>query len=276
MRINTALRPLRQACLLAAYLGFATFCSQVVAQDAAPSAKDLASRLSANVLDGSSLVRLKMDIRPAGGSKVTLQLQVKARRTNSASDIIYQVLWPKDRKGESFLLHKSAGGSPSGTVFVPPDSTVSIPASKLKDGVFGSDLAYEDLIGNFFAWPQQTIVGTEVVDRISCQILESKPGKGDHSSYSRVRSWIDMKRIVPLRVEKYSESGQLARRIDTTRVAEDDTDRRVPASFTVQRPGQTSVTELEGSNSKHDVSYSDGDFTPEALRALANSLSKPK
>ena len=135
--------------------------------------------------------------------------------------------------------------------------------------MLGSDLSYEDIVGNFFAWPQQAIVGTDTVDRVACQILESKPGKGDSSSYARVRSWIDMKRIVPLRVEKYSASGQLVKRIDTTRVAEDDTDRKVPASFIVQRPGQASVTELEGSNSKHDVSYSDADFTPAALRSAS-------
>ena len=90
----------------------------------------------------------------------------------------------------------------------------------MKDAVFGSDLTYADLIENFFAWEHQTIVGTETVDRVPCQILESKPGKGDRSIYGRVRSWIDLKRLVPLRVEKYFESGQLARRIDTTRVAE--------------------------------------------------------
>ncbi len=64
---------------------------------------------------------------------------------------------------------------------------------------------------------------------------------------ARVRSWIDVKRLVPLRVEKYFESGQLARRIDTTRVAKDDTDRPVAASLMVRRPGQDSVTEIEGS-----------------------------
>jgi len=33
-----------------------------------------------------------------------------------------------------------------------------------------------------------------------------------------VRSWIDVRRLLPLRVEKYASSGQLLRRIDTTRV----------------------------------------------------------
>jgi hypothetical protein len=261
------------AFLRAACLGAALILPQIHAQDAAPDAKDLAARLSANVLDGSSLVRLKMEIKQGGGEKVVLQLQVKARRTNAASDVMYQVLWPKDRKGESFLVKKSAGGSLSGSIFVPPNSVTPISSDKMKGGVFGSDLAYEDLVGNFFGWPQQAIVGTEVVDRVPCQILESKPGKGDHSSYSHVRSWIDTKRTIPLKIEKYS-SGQMVSRIITTRVAEDDTNRKVPASLSLQRAGQNSVTEIEGSNSRHDVSFSDADFSPEALRALSGAGAK--
>ena len=60
----------------------------------------------------------------------------------------------------------------------------------------------------------------------------------------------------------------MARRIETTRVAEDDTDRLVPASFSVQRPGKDSVTELEGSKSRHGVTFTDADFTPEGLKTM--------
>ncbi len=246
----------------------------VQAEDAAPvTARDLAARLGAGLQDGSSTVRLKMEVRAsASGPKTVLQLQMNARRPAASSEVVYQVLWPKERKAESVLLRRIGDRAPSGTLFVPPDSLRPISAAQLKEPWFGSDLAYADLIENFFSWENQSTVGTETVDRVSCQILESKPGKGDRSIYGRVRSWIDVKRMVPLRVEKYFESGQLARRIDTTRVAEDDNDRKVAASLMVRRPGQDSITEIEGSRSRHDVSLSDSDFTPEALRALA----KPK
>jgi hypothetical protein len=244
------------------------FLPSLRAEEAAPvTARDLAARLSANMLDGASVVRLKMEIqRPAGGAKTVLQLQVKTRRTKAATEIIYSVLWPKDRKGESFLLRRPADRAASGSTFSPPDALRPIPS--MKDAVFGSDLSYDDLVDNFFAWEHQAIVGTETVDRIPCQILESKPDKGDRSTYARVRSWIDVKRMVPLRVEKYGASG-LVRRIDTTRVVKDDKNVHIPASLAVQRPGQDSVTEIEGTNIRHDVNFSDGDFTPDALRSKA-------
>jgi Outer membrane lipoprotein-sorting protein len=70
----------------------------------------------------------------------------------------------------------------------------------MNESLFGSDLSYEDVIENFYAWEHQAIAGTEVVDRVSCLILESKPSQSDHSTYASVRSWVDPRRFVPLRV----------------------------------------------------------------------------
>ena len=73
-----------------------------------------------------------------------------------------------------------------------------------------------------------------------------------------------------MRVEKYLASGRLARRIDTTRVVNDDKGRPIPANLTVHGGRADSTTELDGSRIKHDVNYSDHDFTPEGLAELAS------
>ena len=250
--------------------------SRGFAQDAAPNAQEIASRINTTLQDGSSSARVKMEIKPSvDGAKTVLQLQIKTRRTATTTDIIYQVLWPKERKGESILLHKTSNQAATGTVFTPPNSMKTLTAAQMKDGVFGSDLSYEDLVGNFFAWENQAIVGTETVDRIPCQILESKPGKNDYSAYTKVRSWIDVKKLVPMRIEKHLASGQMERRINTTRVAKNDADRPVPATLVVQRAGSDSVTELEGSKSRYDVTCKDADFTQEALRSLSTPAAQP-
>jgi hypothetical protein len=271
------LPPAPRALLRVVLCGAALLAPTLRAQETAPTAADLAARLSDALQDNSSTVRLKIESRPAAGAaKSVLQVQVKARRTKAATELVYTVLWPKERKGEAFLLRKSPNRPASGAVFTPPDSLRPLTAAQMQDGVFGSDLAYEDLVENFYAWEHQAIAGTETVDRVPCQILESKIGKGGRSTYARVRSWIDPKRMVPLRIEKYLASGELARRIETTRVAKDDTDRPVPASFSVQRAGKESVTELEGSNSRHDLTHADADFTPEALKAAAGAAGKAR
>lgn len=227
------------------------------------SGKDLAARLNALQQDGSSFIRLKMGLN--GGQ--TLQVQIKQRRTQSSTEVVYQVLWPKERAGEAVLLRKTGSQAATGAVFAPPDTMRTLDAAQMKGTVFGSDLAYADVIENFFGWEHQSIVGTETVERANCQILESKPGKGDRSVYAAVRTWVDTRRFVPLRVEKYLASGQLARRIDTTRVVTDD-HRAIPANLTVHDAQKNSATDLDGSNIKRGVAYDEQTFTPEGLKVM--------
>jgi hypothetical protein len=256
-------------------LALALLISSARAAEPALSATELAAQLSASQQDGASYVRLRLEVKQPSGT-TTLQLQIKERRTKTATDVVYQVLWPKERKGEAVLLRKAANRPASGSLFVPPNTVRPLDASQMKEPLFGSDLSYQDVIENFFAWEHQTVVGTEVVDRVSCQILESKPGKGDRSLYTSVRSWIDPRRLVPLRVEKYLSSGQPARRIETTNVQTDDNGRRIPANLSVRRSGQDSITIIEGSRIKHDVTYADREFTPEGLKEVTSPRAAPE
>ena len=240
------------------------------------SAQDLAARLAA-VQDGSSYVRLRMEVKkPDGSTKLALQLQIKQRRTKTATDLVYQVLWPKERKGEAVLLHKADGHSPSGSLFRPPDQLHSLDVSQMNEALFGSNLSYQDIVENFFAWDNQSMAGTEVLNGINCLILESRPGKGDSSTYTSVRTWVDSRRFVALRIEKYVQAGQPARRIETTRVVTDDLGRSIPGNLLVRSTRGDSVTDLDGSRIKHDVAYADREFTPEGLREVSIPHTAPE
>jgi hypothetical protein len=262
------LRPSNVLPVAAATLGLALLISSVASADTAPAtitAKDLAADLSA-LQDGAFYVRVRLEVKqPPDTTKIALQLQIKERRTKTVTDLVYQILWPKERKGQAILLHKADGSAPTGSLFIPPDKPRPLKSSQMADTLFASDLSYEDVIENFFGWENQAIVGNEVLNRVNCLILESKPDKSEVSNYARVRSWIDPRRLVPLRVEKYLPSGQLARRIDTTRVATDDKGRPIPADLTVRGLQGDSVTDLDGSRIRHDVVYTDREFTPEGL-----------
>jgi hypothetical protein len=247
-----------------AFLGLTFAFSSRAAESPAPTANDLASRLSALRQNGSSYVRLRMEIK--GAITETLQIQIKERRTTNSSEVVYQVLFPKERKGESVLLRKIGNRPASGSVFVPPNTVR--PIEDLKGPLLGSDLSYEDVVDNFFAWDQQAIVGTEEMGGVKCPILESRPGKDDHSIYGSVRTWIDVRRLVPVRVEKYGSSGQLLRRIDTTRVIA-DAGHQIPANLEVSGARPDSSTLLDGSRIRHNVTYTNRDFTIEGLKELA-------
>ena len=226
---------------------------------AADSGSDLAAKLRAKE-SGSTFVRIRMQV--GGGN---LQVQIKSRVSASSADIVYQILFPKERKGESVLLHRS-GSNFTGSLFRPPDSLKSIAAGEMNQALFGSDLSYEDIIDSPFAWSQQTIVGTENIDRFSCQVLESKPGKNHNSSYASVKSWIDSGRMVPLRIEKYDSSGKLIRRINNTRMLLNGGD-SLPADLEVTGP-RGSVTHITGSGIKRGVNYPETEFTADGLKQL--------
>jgi hypothetical protein len=256
-----SLHRLFAGCVVAGFLGVAFAADPVVLM----SASDLASRLSAQRENGSTDVRLRMEVQqPRGTKKETFQIQIKERRAPAEADVAYVVLWPKERKGEAFLVRQKAEAAPEAWHL--PVGGKSPEEIAMSDAVFGSDLAVADMIENFFAWKDQKFVGKEVVDRVDCQILESKPGSGDVSIYGRVRSWVDTRRMVPLRIEKYLPSGKLARRIETTRVVAQGSHGNLPANMTVSVPGKNSLTGLDGSRIRYDVTFSDREFTPEGLR----------
>ena len=233
------------------------------------SAEELAARLSAVQQDGNSYVRLRMEIQqPSGSAKSALQVQIKSRRTKTSVDVVCQILWPKERKGEAVLLRKAKDQFAGGSIFVPPDSVRSLSAAQMTEPLFGSDLSYEDLVDAFFSWEHQTLAGSGEIDGTPCAILESKPGKTVRSPYSSVRTWVDTRRLLPLRIEKRLNSGQTARRIETINVATDDLGRKIPASMAVRGPQGTSVTMIDGSRIKHDVSYDEDQFTLKAIREI--------
>ena len=249
---------IRKTCFVGVCFGLALSCVAF----AADTASELATKLRAKQ-SGSMFVRIRMEI--GSGENQTLQIQIKSRVSDAAGDIVYQILFPKDRKGESVLLHRS-GHKFSGTVFMPPNNLKSIGSAEMKQSLFGSALSYEDIIDSPFAWTQQTIAGTEDMDGTPCQILESKPGKGHTSSYSSVKSWIDSRRLVPLRIEKYDSSGKVVRRINTTRVLLEGGD-SLPVDLKVYGP-VGSVTHITGSRLKRGVNYVDTEFRLEGLKHL--------
>jgi outer membrane lipoprotein-sorting protein len=251
------------------HLGFKTTCVAgmcLVAMPcfafAADNASELAARLRAKE-SGSTFVRIRMQL--GNGENQTLQVQIKSRVSDAAVDNVYQILFPKERKGESVLLHRS-GHKFTGTVFTPPNSLKPIATTEMNQPLFGSALSYEEIIDSPYSWSQQAIVGSEDVDGNPCQILESKHGKDHPSSYASVKTWVDSRRMVPLRIEKYDGSGKVVRRINTTRILLDGGD-SLPADLKVYGPGG-SVTQISGSRIKRGLKYSDSDFTPDGLKQL--------
>ncbi|MGH8164697.1 MAG: outer membrane lipoprotein-sorting protein [Rhodanobacteraceae bacterium] len=228
------------------------------------SAQELAAKLDA-VGQGNATIRTRLEVRSNDGSKRVLQLLIKRRRTKTTTDLAYLVLWPNDQKNKAVILHQDAGEAPTGSLIDPPDHVRALKSSQMGEGLFDSDLSYQDAVENFFAWKNQALVGSGMVGNVKCQILESKPQSSSESIYGKVRSWIDPTRLLPMRVEKYSRAGELVRRIDTDRVTRDQHHHPIPSRLIVHGPRKNTVTELSGASIKQDMTFSDADFTPASV-----------
>ncbi len=206
------------------------------------------------VEDGDATARVKMTSPDSG----VIQVRIKSRRGAAGAAAAYEILWPNERKGKSFVLRQTRGGSAQGISKSATGELSKLGVSDMSKIFFGSALAYADVIENFFRWERQSLSGNESVGKTDCIVLESQPGGKDVSVYGKVRSWIDPNRMIAMRVEKLDKSGRVVRRVETTQVAKDDTGRHVPAGMTVQSGGKT--TEIDGSNIRHDVTHADSDF----------------
>ncbi len=240
-----------------------SFSSWVSAQQY--SAEQLIAGVKAAAPEGGLYVRLRMEHRasPDAGASV-LQVQLK-RRTTAAGvgEQLYQVQFPKERKGEGLLLKLPKSGGFTGFQFSPGQGAKALQPSDRSLAVFGTAFTIDDLLADFLDWPRAQIVGNEKVGNVDCTIVESQPAKGGR----KVRSWIDPKRLVALKIEQYRDGSQPVKIVQTNKVIRADSGRYVPATFTVSIPGGA-VTQIEGVRSGSGLTYSDGDFSTSALETV--------
>ena len=225
--------------------------------------RELAAQLRERQQSGSIYTRARFE--GVTGANPALQVQIKSRAGKS---VVYQILWPKERKGESVLLRR--GGS--AVTFVPPQQMGSV---ALREPLFGSALAWEDVIEDPYSWEQQTVTGAETINRVPCAILESKPAPGQSTSYSLVRTWVDKRRLVPMQIEKLGANGKVLRSIQASRIVNDDTGKPVPATLTVRGPGGQ-VTAVEGGKIRHGITFADAEFTPDGLKETVIPKGSPE
>ncbi len=82
------------------------------------SAEELAQKIDA-AGEGSALIRTQLEVRLTEGGRHVMQLQIKQRRTKTATDLAYRILWPNDRRDEVVILHQDAGSAPRGSIVIP-------------------------------------------------------------------------------------------------------------------------------------------------------------
>ena len=86
----------------------------------------------------------------------------------------------------------------------------------------GSDFWLCDLGLEFFHWPEQKILKTELRKTRSCKVLESINPQPATNGYSRVVSWIDTESLGIIHADAYDAAGKWLKEFDPKTVKEVD------------------------------------------------------
>ena len=101
----------------------------------------------------------------------------------------------------------------------PTDRIIAISGHLLRQSVMGSDLSYEDITENrkLIDMYDANITGSEKINNRECYILELSAKLKDVTYFKR-KLWVDKERWVPLKEERFAESGKPLKRVEVLEV----------------------------------------------------------
>ena len=110
---------------------------------------------------------------------------------------------PADVKGTASLTYSHSVKPDEQWLYLPALKRVKRISSKNKSGPFmGSEFAFEDISSQEVDKYTYEYLGDDELDGIKVFKIESKPAY-KHSGYTRLISWIDQERLVPVKIEYF-------------------------------------------------------------------------
>ena len=126
------------------------------------------------------------------------------RGDEGLAKLVLRVSAPADLRGSAFLMIEREGRSPDLFSYLPElDKVRRISARGAGGALFGSDFSYEDVqrLQNLASSANSSLQGEEERAGRPAWKLESKPAPDDLSAYTRIVSWIDRERCIPVAAE---------------------------------------------------------------------------
>ena len=134
-------------------------------------------------------------------------------RSISKDDSKKQIIWflaPADDKGVAFLKIEHDGEDDEMRLWLPAFNKVRRISSKQKaDSFMGSDMSYEDMTSRELNEYTYTLIGSEIIENIDYNILESVPNTELDSEYSMHIAWVSKSDYLVVKEESYDRSDRL-------------------------------------------------------------------
>lgn len=159
---------------------------------------------------GDSKVKLKMILKNRSGDESQRSLELKTLEIKGDGDKSLTIFdTPRDIKGTAFLSFTHALTPDDQWLYLPALKRVKRISSSNKSGAFlGSEYSFEDLTSFEIARYSYRYLKDEIIDGIDCFVIELKP-QYEYSGYTRLISWIDKTRYIPIKGEFYDRKDAL-------------------------------------------------------------------
>ena len=190
------------------------------------------------------------------------------RAEGDKSRAVIRLTAPASRKGLAVLMVESDSLEPKMYLYVPDlDRTRRVTGKQIATSMMGTDFSYEE-----FSQFQKTAAETDTkriedqtVDGTPAYVLETTPGGAD-SVYSRILTFVDQARCIPLQTQFFGVNGELSKELlATPDEIKQVGDRYVPHHVVMYDRIKSTRTELILENIEIDVELSDGIFHPKRL-----------
>lgn len=238
------------------------------AQD--PDAKTLVDRILEAQHTRGFMIRAKLTVSETGSeAHKAAQLRIKCRRDESGVRLLYQVLWPTADKGNALYLEKLGKKNVSGFFFTPPGKVEPLSADPLGISYLESDLSIEDLLDDFWQWPDVKTGAEEEAGREKCRIANLRAPSEEKSTYSLVRAWISEEKAAPMRLLKFNRQGQASKEFLVQKIVQNQKF-WFPMLTIIQKPGATRQTTFEISRGDRDVEIPLSDFSLDEIKKGPN------
>lgn len=190
-----------------------------------------------------------LSIRHPNGERTTLFLRMHVEVGDPAWKNIYEAGPNSNRITHQLTIVHTNGASPQYLLAQADAAGALAPSQTLDsahvaDSFAGTDFGMCDLGLDFFHWPHQRIVKTEMRKGRSCKVLESSRDQPAGTGYKRVLSWIDIETSGLIRAEAYDASNQMAKVFSLKGFSKVD-GRWQLKELEIRNPKTDSVTRLE-------------------------------
>lgn len=211
-------------------------------------------------------MRVTMRVTDPSGSERVKTLEGYEKHDAKARKVLWLFQSPLELQGTGFLAWENEDEPDSLWVYFPGQRRVRrVPPSIRRENFQGSMFTYEDLVAIFFLdyAGEHHLEGTEACGDSECFVVESQLEKGAFA-YARLRAWVDHETFLPMRVEFFSEDGEL---LKVMKVLKTEKIENVPSIVEVEMasPSHGYVTHVELENIDYNEDLRENMFTIEYL-----------